>query len=99
MSKATVVQYQARPEAVEHHQRLIQQVFEELNTQDPGGFGYTVLRLADGFGFVHVAVFDGTANPLGESSAFQTFQCGIETRLTAPPVATPASVVGSYPHR
>lgn len=99
MSKAIVVQYHARPEAVEHHQRLIQQVFEELNTQNPLGVGYTVLRLADGVGFVHVAVFDGAANPLGESSAFQAFQCGIDMRLTAPPVVTPATVVGSYHQR
>jgi hypothetical protein len=96
MSRAIVVRYEAREDAVEHHQRLIKQVFEELNTKDPGGVRYTVLRLTDGVGFVHVAVFEGEADPLSESSAFRAFQHGIDERLTGPPTVTSASVIGSY---
>jgi hypothetical protein len=96
MSRAIVVRYEAREDAVEHHQLLIKQVFEELNSRDPGGVRYTVLRVTDGLGFVHIAVFDGEADPLTESSAFQAFQHGIDERLKGAPTVTAAAVIGSY---
>jgi hypothetical protein len=96
MSRAIVVRYEARADAAEHNQVLIERVFEELNTRAPGGFRYTALRLADGVGFVHIAVFDGEADPLTESGTFQAFQNGVDERLIGPPVVTSASIVGSY---
>jgi hypothetical protein len=96
MSRAVVVRYEARAEAAEPNQLLIERVFQELNADDPGGLRYTALRLADGVGFVHVAVFDGDADPLTESSAFQAFQDGIADRLVGPPIVASATVVGSY---
>jgi len=59
MAKAVVERYQTRAYAAEGNQRLIEQVFAELNPGDPCGVRYAAFRLADGVSFVHVALFDG----------------------------------------
>jgi hypothetical protein len=57
---------------------------------------YATFRLADGVTFVHVAVKDGDDDPLSRLPAFLEFQREIGSRVVAPPVASPATVVGSY---
>ena len=55
-------------------------------------------RLEDGVSFVHVASVDtddGT-NPLNASPAFAEFQRQIGDRVAEGPVASRATVVGSY---
>lgn len=96
MTKAVVVRYQTRPDAADRNQHLIEQVFAELNAEDPGGIRYAALRLNDGVSFVHVAVFDGDGSPLSSSSAFAAFQDGASERQVAPAVVTEATLVGSY---
>jgi hypothetical protein len=94
--KAIVVQYRTRPDTAEPNQQLIQRVFEELRRLRPRGLRYMVLRLEDGVGFVHVAIFDGDDDPLAESAAFRRFQEGTAERLVGPPNIKSMTIVGSY---
>lgn len=96
MSKAMVVQYQTRPDAADENQRLIEQVFAELNAGDPGGLQYASFRLADGVTFVHVAIKDGDIDPLDTSAAFKAFAADIGQRVAGPPQRQEATMIGSY---
>lgn len=96
MSGIRIVRYQTRPEAAEENQRLVEKVFAELAATDPGGVRYASFRLADGVSFVHVVVHEGDDDPLAASPAFAEFQRGIGDRVTGPPEAGAADVVGSY---
>jgi hypothetical protein len=96
MAKAVVVRYQTRADAADRTQHLIEQVFAELNAEDPGGIRYAAFRLADGVSFVHIALTDGHSNPLSSSKAFAAFQNGASERQVAPPVVSEAALVGSY---
>ncbi|GAA1620479.1 hypothetical protein GCM10009789_87590 [Kribbella sancticallisti] len=91
-----IVQYATTPHAADHNQHLIQQVFAELHSQQPAGFAYASLRLADGVSFVHLVQADGDRTPLDGLGAFQRFQEGIGERITGPPVRSDATIVGSY---
>ncbi len=96
MAKAVVVRYQTRADAADRNQHLIEQVFAELNAEDPGGIRYAAFRLADGVSFVHIALTGGDNNPLSSSKAFAAFQNGASERQVAPPVLSEATLVGSY---
>jgi len=96
MSVAKVVRYTTKPEDAEENERLIRKVFAELAEQDPGGLRYAAFRLEDGVSFVHVAIVEGEQNPLTSSAAFGRFQSGIGERCAQGPVASDATVVGSY---
>lgn len=96
MSVTKIVRYTTRPERADENERLIQQVFAELNAKDPGEIAYAAFRLADGVSFVHVAVLEGERNPLQESAAFAAFQAGIADRCVTGPAGTDAQMVGSY---
>jgi hypothetical protein len=96
MSRIRIVRYRTRPEAAEENQRLVEKVFADLGAEDPGGLRYATFRLADGVSFVHVVVHEGDDDPLGASSAFAAFQQGIGDRVTEPPKADEATLVGSY---
>jgi hypothetical protein len=96
MSNSLVIRYTVRPEAAEENQRLVQNVFQELADSQPNGLHYASFRLADGVSFVHVVSTDGDDNPLARTAAFTEFQRNIGDRVIAPPVATEATVVGSY---
>jgi hypothetical protein len=94
----TVVQYQAKPERADENQRLIEQVFVELEEREPEGFTYKVFRLDDGVSFIHVVIEHETDDPdsLQEVPAFETFVTGISERCGVPPVAMGATIVGGY---
>jgi hypothetical protein len=96
--KATVVRYQAKPERADENQRLIEQVFVELDARQPEGFTYKVFRLEDGVSFVHVVIEHETEKPdsLQDVPAFQTFVAGVTERCDVPPVAMGATIVGGY---
>ena len=96
MTRAVIVRYQTTPERADENARLVEDVYDELNAGDPGGFEYTTLRLADGVSFVHVAVFDGDDNPLTRSKAFAAFQAGVADRCVEGPDPAQATVVGAY---
>lgn len=93
-----VVRYTTKSDKAEKNRALVEKVFGELNADRPAGLRYATFRLADGVSFVHVASVDtddGT-NPLNSSSAFSEFQRQIGDRLEEGPVASGATVVGSY---
>ena len=98
MISSVVVSYQVRPEAVAEHVRLINAVFEQLRSEQPGNVEYKVLRLADGVSFVHVSSAetpDGS-NPLPGLSAFREFGRDLADRVATAPVPAAADIVGSY---
>ncbi|MDQ1604974.1 MAG: hypothetical protein QOE01_2819 [Actinomycetota bacterium] len=97
MSIAKVVRYRTTgPEAAEQNQRLVENVFAELEESKPEGIRYAVFRLEDGITFLHVALVDGEPNPLQSVAAFGEFQREIADRVAEGPVATDATVVASY---
>jgi hypothetical protein len=96
MSVTKIVRYTTRPECADENERLIRQVFAELNAKDPGQIAYAAFRLADGVSFMHVAVLDGDRNPLHDSAAFAEFQANIAERCVTGPAGTDAGIVGSY---
>ncbi len=96
MSEMFVVQYQTRPEAADENERIVREVFAELNATNPGGLRYVSLRLGDGVTFVHIGIVEGEVNPLGDTKAFQEFQQTIGERLAGSPQRSDATVVGAY---
>ena len=96
MSKQLIIRYRTRPEAADENNRLIEAVFASLAEAKPSGFAYSTYRLIDGVSFVHLARFDTAENPLATLPAFAEFQRELAGRCAEPPVATEATVVGSY---
>lgn len=92
-----VVRYTPKADRADENQRLVEQVFAELNAADPGGVRYATLRLADGT-FVHIAEVDVEPNPLNGIAAFGEFQKDIGDRCEpgAGPDPQPAVLVGNY---
>ena len=99
MITSVVVTYRVRPEAVAEHVRLIEAVFEQLQTEKPAGvLDYQVRCLEDGVSFVHVSTADTPdgSNPLPKLAAFQQFGRDIGARVATTPVPMPATVIGYY---
>jgi hypothetical protein len=93
-----VVRYKTKPDRAEENQGLIEKVFGELDRGRAAGLRYAAFRLADGVSFVHIASIetdDGT-NPLGATPAFAEFLREIDDRCEDGPLASAATVVGSY---
>jgi len=93
-----VVRYKTKPDRADENQALIEKVFVELDARRPAGLRYASFRLADGVSFVHVASIetDDGANPLTATPAFSEFLRGIDDRCEEGPLASGATVVGSY---
>ena len=96
MSVTKVVWYRTNPQDADENARLIREVFAELAAEQPDGLRYASFRLDDGVSFVHVAVLDADHNPLSDSAAFAKFQSGIKDRCADGPVASDATLIGSY---
>jgi hypothetical protein len=94
----TVVRYQAKPDRADENQRLIEQVFLELEEREPKGFTYKVFRLDDGVTFIHVVIEHGIDSPdsLQAVPSFETFVTDIAERCDIPPVAMRATIVGGF---
>lgn len=93
-----VVRYRTKPDRAEENQALVEKVFGELADTKPAGLRYATYRLADGVSFVHVAsvdTVDGT-NPLSATAAFAEFVRDVGDRCEEGPVASDATLVGSY---
>jgi hypothetical protein len=94
----TVVRYRSKPDRADENQALVEKVFGELHANAPAGLRYATFRLADGVSFVHVAsvdTVDGT-NPLTRTPAFGEFLREIADRCEEGPVASEATLFGSY---
>jgi hypothetical protein len=99
VANAAIVRYHTASEAADDNQRLIEDLLVELTARDPGGLLYRVLRCDDGVGFMHVAVFDGTADAFAPCTAYRAFHRDLGHRLTAPPTAMRATMIGAYSAR
>ena len=95
--KRTLIRYKTKPDMTQENERLIGNVFQELQAKSPSGVRYLVLRLGDGT-FVHFVVADGEngSAPLTELPAFRAFQGGIKERCAEPPQVSEATVIGNY---
>jgi hypothetical protein len=96
MGKTAIIRYRTHPEAAAENARLVEAVYAALAALDPSGFRYSTYRLDDGATFVHVARFDGEANPLATLPAFAEFQRDLLQRCVEPPEPSGATLVGSY---
>jgi hypothetical protein len=94
----SVIRYRTKPESADENQRLVEAVYSELATRDPGGMRYATLRLADGVTFIHIFMTDSddTPNTMGDIAAFVEFQRELAQRCVEQPAAQAATVVGSY---
>lgn len=91
-----IIRYRTRPEVAEENCRLVEAVYASLAELAPSDFAYSTYRLADGVSFVHVARLSGEGNPLQMLPAFAEFQREVARRCVEQPVASEASVIGSY---
>ena len=97
MAEQTSVRYTARDAAAaDANQRLIDDVFTELEGLAPDGLSYRVARSADGLSFEHVAVVDDGPNPLLSLASFQAFSSTVAERVVEPPVVQTGEVVARY---
>jgi hypothetical protein len=85
-----VIRYRVKPEHVAENERLIADVFRELDTTAPGGITYFVLALPDGT-FIHIA--DGEVTTLDSHRRFRT---AIDARCLETPRSADAKIVGAY---
>ena len=94
----SVIRYKTKAESADENQRLVEDVYAELATRDPGGMRYATLRLADGVTFIHIFMTDSddTPNTMGDIAAFVEFQRDLAQRCAEQPAAQAATVVGSY---
>jgi L-rhamnose mutarotase len=96
--RTTIVQYKIKPSHVAENERLIRDVYAELNAAQPNGFHYRTFLLEDGVSFVHMAIAEDTAaeDTLPNTTAFRRFQQSLADRCDELPKATPARTIGSH---
>jgi hypothetical protein len=95
--KQTLVRYRTKPEQAEENERLIRQVFQELQARSPEGVRYLALKLDDGT-FIHFSAVESmdSPHPITALEAFRSFQSGIKSRCMEAPQARDATIVGNY---
>src|SRR5260370_34934931 len=96
----SLIRYKTKPESADENQGLVEKVYEELATRDPGGIRYATLRLEDGGSFIHIFMTDSddTPNALGGIAAFAEFQRELPQPCAELPVAQAATVGASSRH-
>jgi hypothetical protein len=96
VTRAAVVQYSTTNRCAQRNRELVEDVLMELATRNPGGVDYQVLLLDDGVRFMHIVVFDGTADPFADCDAYRAFHRDLSQRLATKPVVMRAVLIGSY---
>ena len=93
-----MVRYKCKADKVAENERLIADVFDELDRESPAGFRYASFKLEDGQTFVHIVLEEPVEAPrsLAEMPAFQAFTAGIEDRCEEPPMVSGMTPAGSY---
>ena len=95
--RTVMVRYKVKPGAAAENERLIANVFAQLDRDAPEGVRYQVFKAADGVSFTHVSAFDGVeGNPLTKLQAFKEFTAGIADRCEEAPVTTQCEAVGRF---
>lgn len=93
--KRTLIRYRTHEHSSAENQRLVEDVFRELQARAPKGLRYMALRLDDG-SFVHLVESNDGDSPLPQLDAFKLFQSGIRERCAEPPQPRTAIIVGNY---
>jgi hypothetical protein len=96
MVGSAIVKYHTACESARYNALLIEDVLAELAASDPGGLWYQVFRFDGGAGFMHIVVFDGTADPFARCAAYQRFHRDFRQRLAEPPAVMRGVLIGSY---
>lgn len=92
-----IIRYEVKPDRAEENQRLVEAVFEQLNTEKPEGLHYATFLMEDGVTFVHIVSYDDDdADSLRPLAAFQAFQKDAGDRIIGPAQRGSATAVGSY---
>lgn len=95
--KAAMIRYQVRPEAAAENERLIKEVFAQLEREKPAGLRYQSVKLADGVTFMHIASREtADASPLLQLETFKLFRAGIKERCVVQPETVEVDVIGAY---
>ena len=92
--KRTLIRYKTKPETTAENQRLIENVFRELQTKSVDGFRYVVLKLGDE-SFLHFFEAEDGVSPMAGIEAFQLFQAGAGTAASSRRKYE-AAVIGNY---
>jgi hypothetical protein len=93
--KQSLIRYKTKPERTDDNERLIKDVFAELNSKSPERVRYMAVKLGDGT-FIHLVETKDGSNPITELDAFRAFQNGIKDRCIEPPQSGDVTVVGNY---
>ena len=96
--KRIMVRYKVKPDQADENQRLVEQVYAELQHITPTGLRYATFKQNDGVSFVHIASIEteNGDNPLTQLPAFKAFLAQIKERCAEPPVAVDLEEIGSY---
>jgi hypothetical protein len=94
--RQVIVRYRLKPECVDEHLALLDEVFRELAQALPGGVRYAATRAADGVSFTHIAAMEGPGNPFAALESFRAFTRDVDRRCEETPRAVDVSIVGDY---
>ena len=96
--RRVMVTYKVKSDRAAENERLIREVFAQLDREKPAGLRYASFKQADGVRFVHVASIETTdgTNPLVALAAFKEFSDRIKDRCEEPPVTAELTEVGAY---
>lgn len=96
--KRVMVRYTVKAEQAEENQRLVEQVYADLERTAPAGLRYATFKQNDGVSFTHIASIETETgeSPLLQLPAFQTFLAQIKERCSEPPVAVDLEEIGTY---
>ena len=92
--RRVMVRYRLKPERLEEHEALINEVFVELSAKAPEGIHYGAFK--HGLDFVHIAFVSAEGNPLTALTAFKAFTAKVAERTEEPPVTVELAAVGTY---
>ncbi|GAA0371488.1 hypothetical protein GCM10009541_12540 [Micromonospora gifhornensis] len=90
-----LITYRVRPERLDEHLSLLDEVYRELAHTRPPGLRYQSLRLDDGHCFIDVVIGPHLPAPLPSLPAFVRYRAGFDERCQDFEMSE-VSVVGSY---
>jgi hypothetical protein len=96
--KRIMVRYKVKSDQAAENQRLVEQVYAELQRNAPAGLRYATFKQNDGVSFVHIASTETASgdSPLSQLPAFKAFQAQIKERCEEMPVVIDLEEIGSY---
>ncbi|TWG07659.1 hypothetical protein [Saccharopolyspora dendranthemae] len=75
-----LMRYRVKPDELERHLELLNEVFKEINDTDPGSLVFISYQLDDPHDFVELAAAPELPGPLPGMVSFQRFRAGLEDR-------------------